>query len=245
MDYVTDFTEELASTQFGSLHYLHHQGSGKKLIFLHGLGGTAKAWAKFMQYLPNVYDVYLVDLLGHGKSDAPHINYTIRNQTTTIRDFVEGLRLDDIYIIGNSYGGWIGAYYASLNPVKGLVLEDAAGLKESFDQIRMAHKEEYYKESLYKNVMLNESNKDYVIKSILESDLKEEELDDKILGRIDSPTLIVWGARDAILSSQMAPMFQSKIKGSEMHIIEDAGHIAHYTNPEQFLNVLTEFLNKN
>jgi pimeloyl-ACP methyl ester carboxylesterase len=242
MDYKKDFEDGKAVTSLGGLHYKHHNGEGKTLIFLHGLGATTLSWSKLVALLPYGMNVYLVDLLGHGESDAPQIDYTIKNQALAINNFIKGEALREVYIIGHSYGGWIGAYYASQYQLRGLILEDSAGLKEGFDQIVAVRRVQEYKAAFFKSAMQLNNNKDYVIKSILEADFKEEELDDAILGKITVPTLIIWGRRDILLNAEMGNILQKKIKNSKIRFIEDAGHEPHASHPDEVVAKIIDFI---
>ncbi len=242
MDYENDFVDGKAVTPLGGLHYRHHNGEGKTIVFLHGLGASTLSWKKLVALMPYGLDVYLVDLLGHGASEAPQINYTVKNQAWALKGFIEDQLLDDVYLFGHSYGGWVAAYYASKYKVKGLVLEDCAGLKEAFDQVVAANRVDDFKNAFFRTAMEVDGNKDYVIKSVLDNDFGEGELDDVILGKITAPTMIIWGKKDMLLSPTMAGMFQKKIMGSEVRFVEDAGHIPHFTSPDNVLGLLTEFI---
>ena len=56
------------------------------------------------------------------------------------------------------------------------------------------------------------------------------------------PTLIVWGDRDPIIPVRHAHTAHEAIPGSRLAILEGVGHFPHVEAPEQFLSVLTEFL---
>ncbi len=183
--------------------------------------------------------------MGHGESDAPYINYSIKNESLAFGDFVKAEQLQGVYLVGHSYGGWIAAYYASIIQVKGLVLVDTAGLKVAFDQVVAAKRQEEYKNSLFRTVMETEGNKDYVIKSVLDSEFVEEEIDDEMIARIKEPTLIIWGAKDILLNPAIGKILHSKMPNSEFELIENAGHVPHYTQPEEFASKLLAFLSAN
>lgn len=240
MDYDTDFEEGYQQISFGSLHYKHHQGGKKKLIFLHGLGGNTKVWTRLMQYLPGEFDVWLLDLLGHGGSDAPALEYTTNIEFQAVREFISTKNLLDSYIIGHSYGAWVAAFYASqqyASTCKGIVLIDAAGLQaEGLGDERKRIDE-------IKSLMKLNNNREHVIRSILEN-VGQFRLGPKTLVAIKVPTLIIWGSNDDITEPRYADMFAEQIKNTSKIMIDNAGHNPHYTNPEEVAKLITEFVSK-
>jgi pimeloyl-ACP methyl ester carboxylesterase len=245
MDYQKDFEDGFAQTSMGALHFMHHPGEREKIIFLHGIGSSTRAWTKLVQYLPDDLDVFLIDLLGHGKSDAPtDIEYTVSNQFQALREFIALQNNGDSYIFGHSYGGWIAAYYASQSTSKGIILEDAAGLKEYFDQVVQSGKMEEYKQNLLKSVMAVAGNKEHVFKSIIDSYFEEDQLTRELLVDIKARTKIIWGSNDSISDKSYAEIFLKEIKGSTLNIIEGAEHDAHYTHPKEVSDILLNFVNR-
>lgn len=243
MEYGKDFEDGFEYTSLGALHYMHHPGTAEKLIFLHGMGASTMAWERLVTHLPDNIDVSLLDLLGHGKSDAPDIDYTISAQLQALREFIALKNNGDGYLFGHSYGGWIAAYYASQPyTCKGIILEDAGGLKESIDAIISKGKEIEYKDTMFKSAMMMSGNRDYVIKSILESDFGEDQLTGEVLSRIKVPTMVMWGEDDNILDKKFAYMFQQSISGSALSIISGAGHQPHYSDPDKVATELLGFI---
>jgi pimeloyl-ACP methyl ester carboxylesterase len=56
------------------------------------------------------------------------------------------------------------------------------------------------------------------------------------------PTLLVWGARDAVIPVSHAHLAHAAMPGSRLEIFEDAGHFPHHADPQRFLSVLGDFL---
>lgn len=243
MDYDKDFEDGFEYTSLGALHYKHHPGSGKKLIFLHGMGASTRVWKKLMQFLSDDLDLFLLDLIGHGESDAPHMDYTISNQFQALREFIALRNTGDSYIFGHSYGGWIAAYYASQPyTCKGIILEDAAGLKESFDHILESKGMEEYKDSMLRSAMQMNSNKEYVMRSIIDSDFGEDQLTSDLLSKISVRAKIIWGSEDKVLDRNYAQIFQKGIRNSTLDIIDGAGHEPHFTHPKETSEIINQFI---
>ena len=56
------------------------------------------------------------------------------------------------------------------------------------------------------------------------------------------PTLIVWGARDAVLPVDHGHAAQEAIPGSRLEIFEDAGHLPQLDEPGRFVNAVDDFM---
>ena len=206
MDYNKDFEDGFEYTSLGALHFMHHPGVKEKIIFLHGVGANTKVWSRLVQCLPDELDIFLIDLLGHGQSDAPaDTDYTVSNQFQALREFIALQNNGDSYLFGHSYGAWIAAYYAS-QPCgcKGIILEDAAGLAESFADIPESGVEEF-KSNMLKSMLAINNNKEYVFRNLIDSDFKEDQLTKELLSSISLKTKIIWGSDDKIPWTSATP----------------------------------------
>jgi pimeloyl-ACP methyl ester carboxylesterase len=56
------------------------------------------------------------------------------------------------------------------------------------------------------------------------------------------PTLLVWGAHDAIIPYDHALLAHAAMPGSRLETFENAGHFPHHSEPARFLAVLRDFL---
>ncbi len=239
MDYETDFSDNYLETKYGKIFYKYHKGTEKSspIIFIHGLGADTRSWLRTVDNLEDNLNIYLIDLLGHGKSDAPNIEYKVDVQVSILKEFIEKLNINPI-IVGHSYGGWVTALYASMYDTKAIVLEDSAGFYDD-KHLKNPNGE---KEKLYKDVMQLAGNHDHVIKSTLYSDNTKFYLNENILSKIKTPTLIIWGREDQSVSLDIGRKINEYIKGSKLKIIDNAGHVSHYSQSETFSKTLTEFL---
>lgn len=64
------------------------------------------------------------------------------------------------------------------------------------------------------------------------------------LRRITIPTLIVWGREDRFISPAHARAYHEGIKGSELSVLDAAGHSPWLEMPEATVKLVTEFLQK-
>lgn len=242
VDFDLDFVEKYVETDNGRIHYLHHAGHDESIIFVHGFGANARTWKRLAGFLPGGLDVYLVDLIGHGKSDAPRIRYTVTLQSEAIDRLIEAEKIRGYYIFGHSYGGWVAAFHAQGSREKaGLILEDSAGLKEFIEE---REKEHGYKERMFREAMLL-NPRDYVVRSTIESFRNSEELTRESLSIISEPSLVLWGEDDRLIDIRYGRLLSEYIPGSDFETVNGGGHTPHYLMPEFVSGRLISFLERN
>lgn len=240
-----DLEDGYVQTSLGKIHFKKTVGPGEKVIFLHGAGANTRAFKRLVEILPVNIEAYLVDLLGHGDSEAPSIAYTVENQTLAIREFIEKVGAEQSYLFGNSYGGWIAALIAQDNHIgKGIILEDAVGLKEYFDDISRSLTPDEYREKLIKDLRFLSSNRK-VIESMIDSEKTTASyLTRESLANVSKPTLIIWGENDTTVDVKYASLFNDYIKGSKLEIVKGAGHVPHFTHPDKVKELLLAFITR-
>ena len=57
-----------------------------------------------------------------------------------------------------------------------------------------------------------------------------------------APTLLVWGRSDRLIPPVYAERFQALIPQAELALIDAAGHMLPYEQPEAFVSAVTRFL---
>jgi len=242
MDY-KDFIDSYIETKYGKIHYKHNNSNGIELVLLHGLGASSIVWRKLVENLTANIHIFALDLLGHGNSDKPMIKYNIEVQVEVLKEFIEKA-CKKPFIMGHSYGGWITAYYAYLkSPASGIILEDAAGLKEHFDSISKSSNYEDYKKALLRKLLMENNNDEYVMSSIIENE-GYNLLTQDMLAKIDVPALIIWGSNDDVIDKRFSYLFNENIKNSRLIIIEDSGHNPHYTKPHDVAIAINNFISE-
>jgi len=62
------------------------------------------------------------------------------------------------------------------------------------------------------------------------------------LHRISSPTLLVWGDKDALVSPVYAQDFQAGLADSKLTLVADAGHALIHERPAETIRAIVDFL---
>lgn len=118
--------------------FWHEVGAGPNLVFLHGSWYDSSQWLRTIEHLHPHYHCFAPDLLGFGDSDCPNIHYSIDLEVECLAEYLNTLKLRQVYLIAHSVGGWVATSYALKYPdrVRGLVLLAPEGVKAGFSPQR-------------------------------------------------------------------------------------------------------------
>ncbi len=118
-------------------YYYKEFPSNKKdarhILLLHGFAGSTYTWEKIDKRLNEEgYHVWSLDMKGFGWSDKPlNAKYDPVSITEDVRSWLEFMNLNNITVVGNSYGGGVAMLLALQYPylVDRLVLLDPGALR--------------------------------------------------------------------------------------------------------------------
>jgi 2-succinyl-6-hydroxy-2,4-cyclohexadiene-1-carboxylate synthase len=110
-------------------------GTGPPLLLLHGFTGSAEGMAPTAGGLAGAFHTVCLDLVGHGRSDAPRdpAPYTMERCAAQVAGALQALCGGSAHVLGYSMGGRVALALAALHPerVRSLVLVGArAGLAD-------------------------------------------------------------------------------------------------------------------
>jgi pimeloyl-ACP methyl ester carboxylesterase len=129
----TDKTSKFLAVDDLIIHY-RDEGTGPTLLLLHGVASSLHTWDDWVDRLAPHYRIIRIDLPGHGLTgnDPSVERYEIAYMVDKLEKFLNKLNIDDVYLAGNSLGGYIAWNYALHRPdrVKKMVLLDAAGFPQ-------------------------------------------------------------------------------------------------------------------
>jgi 2-hydroxy-6-oxonona-2,4-dienedioate hydrolase len=110
--------------------YLSSGSSDQPLLLcLHGVGGHAEAYVRNLGAHGEKFWTVAIDMLGHGWTDKPSIDYQIADYASHVLSVLKSLGRSKAFITGESLGGWVATYLAVHHPssVDKLVLNTAGG----------------------------------------------------------------------------------------------------------------------
>lgn len=256
---MADCTETKIDVRGTGIH-LRRGGSGEPMLFLHGASGVA-GWIPTFQALSETHDLMVPDHPTYGLSDEPDWLDSMDDLAMFYLDFLDQMDLDGLHLVGNSLGGWLAMEIAVRNSsrLKSLTLVGAAGIRIAGKPIADIFMMD--PDDLVREIYVDQSIAD----NILGMELTEEQVDIQIrnrvatarlgwqprlfnpnlrkwLHRINVPTHVIWGDTDKIVDPAYAAEFGRIIAGSEVTMIEKAGHLPHIEQPEPFVKAVSDFI---
>lgn len=216
------------------------QGRGPPLLYLHAGDGIEPSLG-FIDRLAQTFRVIAPSHPGFGGSPLSGCR-DIHDLAYHYLDLLDAMRLQAPLVAGSSFGGWIAAEIAVRAPERlgQLVLIDAVGIKTGpADQREIADIFSYTPEALnaliYKHPPPAPPPKDIEAARRIARNRESLSLfgwsptlhDPRLarwLHRISTPTLLLWGSDDRVVSPDYGRAYARAIPGAQFELIEDAGH---------------------
>ncbi len=251
----------------------HSSGEGFPLIILHGLFGSSDNWQGLAKKFKEPYRVLALDLRNHGASPH-HDDVSYPAMSHDLAEFVDEHQLTESFLLGHSMGGKVAMQFANDFPlrVRRLVLADiapriypryhddifAAMLALDLNQYRTRGEVDRALAAKIPDAMLRQ----FLLKSVANTEsgglnwkLNVQALHDgydAITGlpvltqKFLRPTLFVRGEKSDYIPKEDEALIREKWYPSASFVtIHGAGHWLHAEKPEQFFDVVHEFLQHN
>ena len=115
------------STNQIELQVRDYGNKGETIIFLHFSGANLMMWQRVVPIFQDQFRVVLVDLRGHGKSDAPEAGYHMDEMARDVLGVMDHLQIEKAHIIGSCLGAEVGLSMAANYPERllSLILDGA------------------------------------------------------------------------------------------------------------------------
>ena len=255
----------MIETKRGAKVRVFEAGSGFPLVFLHGAGGLF-AENPFLDRLASQYHVFAPEFPAYGESTGEDLLEDMLDFALHGWDVISTLGLSKPHLMGHSMGGMIAAEMACLAPndLTKLVLVASAGLwidehpiPDIFSFLPHEYAQYLFHDRAQGEALLTaglDLKNPEALKEFYIGNSKRMSMAGKILFpipnrrlskrlyRLTAPTLVVWGKSDKLIPPVYADQFKKLIPQAEIALIEQAGHMVPYEQPEAFVNAVTRFL---
>jgi pimeloyl-ACP methyl ester carboxylesterase len=254
------------------LHHkvLTHPNSLEWTVFIHGFGGSSNVWFKQVKAFHEHFNVVLIDLRGHGKSqDLPnHRKYSFELIAREVAEVIDYLKIQKAHFIGVSLGSIVIRQVAVNYPkmVKSMIFAGAItqlDIKSRFF-LRLGRALQpilpymaLYK--LFANIMMpkrnhQESRNIFIgeAKKLMNQEFKRWF---KLTGRLtkylsylhhenkDDKALYIMGSEDHLFVGPARDIVHGNPK-LQLEIVQDCGHVVNVERPEAFNKIAIEFIQK-
>lgn len=238
-------------------------GEGDPFVYLHSALGESMMWFPFFAGFANKFRVIAPTHPGFGKSGGFDDVADIEDMAFHYIEMFDALGLEQIHLGGVSLGGWIAAEIAVRWPerVKKLWIADAPGVwvdgTPLGDLFRLMQNREKLRELLFfdpHGAMASLVIKDqpdeqmmlyaYQAMTVLARMVWQRPYDPKLarrLHRIACPTLLLWGDHDKLVPPAYGEEYKKHIRGAEMRLIKDCGHLPMFEAESEFVEAISAF----
>lgn len=249
------------------MHY-SVSGNGYPIVLIHHLAGSTKSWFNQIPYLAKNYQVIAYDLRGHGRSAEPKQAFTMDDLADDLFLLLQELRIGKCSIIGHSIGGMIAPLFAlkHISMVNALAIVSGASQPLASDKLAiysvmreiartkgMEALAEYRRSNnqippkITNNTALWEHFKHLYKETSVQGYIRMSEALETMpnltskMKDIHCPILGVVGDLDPVFMESMKILADNA--GVSMKIMRDCGHFVMMEDPDEFNNIITNFLN--
>lgn len=239
------------------------------IIFLHGYPFDKTMWKGQLDFLKSSYRAIAIDIRGFGKSTDEESTLSIDMFGNDLIQFMDKLNIDKAIICGLSMGGYIALNLIKRFPshFEALILCDTQCIADTAEGKEKRYKtieeieaegvtnfnESFIKKVFHKDSIKNKTKLVEQLRNVVFTNSKNiitkgyaalaEHLETcSSLSKISIPTLIICGREDQVTPLAQSEFMNKNIKGSILHIIDNAGHVSNLEQPKEFNKYLGEFL---
>ncbi|MFC0523616.1 alpha/beta fold hydrolase [Pontibacillus salicampi] len=256
----------------GAKLYYEESGTGKPILFVHGVWMSSRFFHKQLPYFAEDYHAIAIDLRGHGQSSKTENGHTIAQYAKDLHECIEKLELTDVTLVGWSMGAFvIWEYFHQFgeNNIRASVVVDElasdfkwndfeigafdiealTGLMRDMQTNQRALLEGFlplmFKEALPAaelNWMLEETTK--VPASIASAILFDQSIIDcrPYLPHITVPTLLCFGKEEKLIPMAAGEHLLEQLPYARLQIFENSCHCPFLEESEGFNHVVDQYL---
>jgi pimeloyl-ACP methyl ester carboxylesterase len=248
------------------------QGEGEPLLLVPYLGADHACYAFQLPAYTEHFSCISVDLPGTGESDKPPGPYSTDTYAEQLSGFLGAIGVERAHVAGVSLGAAVGMHLAGTHPerVRTLSLHSAWDRTDGYVRTVvemwrvLARASPAVADAVIDGIFpfcftpeMYVERPDFVQALVdfvrgrpaqpLEAFLAQSDGAlahdaSSVLGQIQAPTLVTYGAHDTVTSTRFAEPITSAIAGSELTVFEHLSHAGLHEDPDAFNGATLDFL---
>jgi pimeloyl-ACP methyl ester carboxylesterase len=216
-------------------------GTGPPVVLVHGLAGSWRWWSDVWPHLAKRRRVFLVDLPRLGRRQSAEA------LSAWLGRWLDAAGLDRVDVVGHSLGGLVAAEVAASRPerVRRLAVVAPAGIPCGVGLFRRGLRlvETLYGVRRHMRTVVADAARTSPV-ALLRGALFASDRDLRAeLGRVDAPSLIVWGERDRLTPPSVAEEWRRLLPRSRLVVLPCA-HVPMWDVPDRLAECLLAFLDE-
>mgnify|MGYP001824016029 FL=1 len=243
------------------------------VILMNPLPQSIMAFAPIWEELAACCDVYAYDLPGFGRSEGGAEFMTFEAQGRFLRDFIDAHGIERPHLVGPDIGMSAALHYATNfpNDIASLIIGDGPGVAPSsngsvIDKIvnsafwrtvftvggagafiaagnRLCYVDYVPNDDEVADYLMSYSGRVGTVNKWFKDYPASLATVDPKLADIEVPTLVFWGADDALLLPDNAQRLHERIGGSTLHVFEHCGHYSYQDQHTEFAKMVLDWVN--
>ncbi|HWI50669.1 MAG TPA: alpha/beta fold hydrolase [Symbiobacteriaceae bacterium] len=255
--------------------HIHYQWQGKEdgpvLVLINGLLTDLSSWNGHLPAYTDQFRVLTYDCRGQGQSDKPDDGpYTPAQHAEDLLQLLNQNNIQQAALLGVSNGACVALQFAAEHPdrVTALVLANAYGRADTAIKVKLtswlngmeagggplrfdisspwiwgaSYLNRHY-EALRPWREKGSALPVYAVRNLIAGGMAMDVLDQT--PNITCPTLFLTGDEDVLTPLSYSHELQRRIRGSQIHMLREAGHCMFLEQPAQFTKAAADFLVRN
>jgi pimeloyl-ACP methyl ester carboxylesterase len=242
------------------------------IIVLHGLFGSSDNWLTISKKIAEKYHLYLLDQRNHGRSDW-HEDFDYATMSADLKQFITEKNIKNPILLGHSMGGKVAMQFAFdyPNDFDKLIVVDIAPKKypihhdqiirgmKAIDLLNLSGRNEA--EEILAQYEPDAGTRQFLLKSLYRDDYQNfawrvnlDVIDRKIANIVEpldtqnrqsfKPTLFIRGEKSRYITNEDFTTIEQLFPNVEIHTVANAGHWVQAEKPNEFLEVVLNYLAK-
>ncbi|MBT2596204.1 alpha/beta fold hydrolase [Arthrobacter sp. ISL-72] len=240
---------------------VHGDAGTTPILLLHAWGESRGSFDRLIPLLTG-FRVYAPDLRGQGGADKPEDGYSLAEQAEDAAAILDALDVNRAFVVGSSSGGYVAQQLAAGHPGRvaamvlvgsPLSLQGRSAFADEVDALTDPLDEDWVRESLSWFPLLHNVPRWFLEDRVRDGLSMPAHAWKAILnglcdattptesGTIKAPTLVLWGAKDNLLTRSDQETLAARIPGAVLTVYPDVAHMVLWEFPERVAEDATEF----